>query len=172
MLRARAKRESRELDATTRLQSLPLRTSRVARRTTLLLVRLRYHIITRHGEQEKPLLAEDCQVLAFAGAPQNAEWLDRDTAEALLDAAPEANITPEQAVDFVRRVIEGFAALQPYLDQAAIRRGEELLEAHRRVRTASQIKGISYRVEAQLPPDVLAKVQALPQVQSARVLKF
>jgi hypothetical protein len=31
-----------------------VRTSRVARRTTLLLVRLRYHIITRHGEQEKP----------------------------------------------------------------------------------------------------------------------
>ena len=78
---------------------------------TLLLVRFRYHIITRHGEQEKPLLAEDCQVLAFAGAPQNAEWLDSDTAEALLDATPDANITPEQAADFVRRVIEGFAAL-------------------------------------------------------------
>ena len=31
-----------------------VRTSRVARRTTLLLVRFRYHIITRHGEQEKP----------------------------------------------------------------------------------------------------------------------
>ena len=51
-------------------------------------------------------------MLAFAGAPQNAEWLDSDTAEALLDAAPDANITPEQAADFVRRVIDGFAALQ------------------------------------------------------------
>ena len=56
------------------------------------------------------------------------------------------------------------AALQPYLDQAAIRRGEELLEAHRRVRTASQIKGISYRVEAQLPPDVLGIYVYLPKV--------
>jgi hypothetical protein len=141
-----------------------VRTSRVARRTTLLLVRLRYHIITRHGEQEKPLLAEDCQVLAFAGAPQNAEWLYSDTAEALLDATPDANITPEQAADFVRRVIDGFATLQPYLDQAAIKRGEALLEAHRRVRTASQLKGISYRVEAQLPPDVLGIYVYLPKV--------
>ena len=79
-------------------------------------------------------------------------------------ATPDANITPEQAADFVRRVIEGFAALQPYLDQAAVKRGEELLEAHRRVRTASQIKGISYRIEAQLPPDVLGIYVYLPKI--------
>ena len=35
---------------------------------------------------------------------------------------------------------------------------------HRRVRTASQIKGISYRVEAQLPPDMLGIYVYLPKV--------
>lgn len=139
-----------------------VRTSRVQRRTTLLLVRFRYHILIRRDEHETPLLAEDCQVLAFAGAPQSATWLDDDTAEALLDVTPEANITPQQASDFVRRVIDGFAALQPHLEQAAIARGNALLEAHRRVRTASRMHGVSYRVEAQLPPDVLGIYVYLP----------
>lgn len=125
----------------------------------MLLVRFRYHIITRQrvGDtlQEFPLLAEDCEVLAFAGAPQQAHWLDPKEVETLLQAQPEANIHPDQATHFLRRVIENFAYLHPALDQEAIRRGEELLEAHRRVRIASRAKGISYRVEPQLPPDVL-----------------
>ena len=59
----------------------------------LLLVRFRYHIITRKGDdRDIALLAEDCQILAFAGSPQNAEWLDDDQAGALLDADPEANV--------------------------------------------------------------------------------
>lgn len=141
-----------------------IRTSRVNRRTTLLLVRFRYHIITKRGETEKPLLAEDCQVLAFAGSPQNAEWLDTEAAESLLAAEPEANITPEQQTEFIRRVVDGFEALRPHLDQAAEKRGAELLEAHRRVRIASHAKGVSHRVEAQLPPDVLGIFVYLPTV--------
>lgn len=45
-----------------------IRTQAVARRTTVLLLRCRYHIITRHGGREKPLLAEDCLTVAFEGA--------------------------------------------------------------------------------------------------------
>ncbi len=140
-----------------------IRTGRINRRTTLLLVRFRYHIITRLGDVETPLLAEDCQLLAFAGAPQNAEWLDAETAEALLAAEPDANIAPEQQTDFIRKVIDGFDALRPRLDQVAEDRGKELLEAHRRVRVASQAKGVSHRVEAQLPPDVLGIFVYLPK---------
>lgn len=139
-----------------------IRTSRVKRRSTLLLVRFRYHIITRRGETERPLLAEDCQMLAFAGSPQNAEWLDTETAESLLVAEPEANITPEQQTEFIRKVVEGFDWLRPRLDQVAKQRGEELLEAHSRVRIASRAKDVSHRVEAQLPPDVLGIFVYLP----------
>ena len=70
-----------------------IRTGAVSRRVTLLLARFRYHIVTTQGERqgkpllEKPLLAEDCHLLAFTGSPQNAEWLDRETAEQLLRAA-------------------------------------------------------------------------------------
>jgi hypothetical protein len=139
-----------------------IRTSQVARCTTVLLVRLRFHIVTKQGGQERLLLAEDCQVLAFAGSPQNAEWLSSDKAEALLQARPEANVTPNQAAHFLRSMLDGFDALQPCLEQSARERGAELLEALRRVRTASRAKGISHRVEPQLPPDVLGSYVFLP----------
>ncbi|MFI5458111.1 MAG: helicase-related protein [Isosphaerales bacterium] len=142
-----------------------IRTGRVQRRTTLLLVRFRYHIITRKGDDETPLLAEDCQLLAFAGSPQNAEWLDDDQAVALLDADPEANVPSEQAVDFVRKVVEGYDLISPHLNDVAKRRGEELLKAHRRVRQASRVKGVSQRVEPKLPPDVLGIYVFLPRLR-------
>ncbi len=150
-----------------------IRTRAVERRTTALLVRFRYHLLTskipvrgRRGEEKKPLLAEDCRVLAFAGSPQNAEWLDEELAEALLQATPDANIAPEQAADFLRKVIEGFEYLRPQLDEAAHQRGAELLDAHQRVREASRLKGVRYRVEPQMPPDVLGFYIYLPAARS------
>jgi hypothetical protein len=141
-----------------------IRTGAVGKRTTLLLLRLRYHIVAVDKGGERPLLAEDTLALAFAGSPQNAEWLDPATAEALLLAQPEANISPEQAGDFVRKVEEGFDHLRPALEQAARQRGEELLEAHQRVRRASKVRDIRHRVEPQLPPDVLGIYVYLPKV--------
>jgi superfamily II DNA or RNA helicase len=141
-----------------------IRTSAVTRRTTALLVRLRFHVVTRIADQERPLLAEDAQLVAFAGSPQNAEWLPSDKAEALLSAQPEANVTPDQATDFVRKVIDGFAHLRPHLERFAQERGAELLDAHRRVRIESRTKGVSHRVEPQLPPDVLGIYVYLPKI--------
>ena len=43
-------------------------------------------------------------------------------------------------------------------------RGEDLLNAHRRVRAAAQIRGVRYRVEPQLPVDVLGVYMYLPKV--------
>ena len=109
-----------------------IRTSRVQKRTTLLLVRLRYHIITRRGRGDKvsesPLLAEDCQLIAFTGSPQNAEWLDNKIAEELLLAEPEANIQPDQATHFLRQMLDGFDAIRPHLDGVAQQRGDKLLD--------------------------------------------
>jgi hypothetical protein len=141
-----------------------IRTTAVTRRTTLLLVRLRYDIVTRRGAEEHSQLAEECRLLAFAGAPTSPEWLENAVAEALLNAEPDTNIHPEQASTFVRRVVEGFEALQPHLDTEARHRAEALLDAHRRVRTAARMQGVSYRVEPQLPPDVLGIFVYLPTI--------
>jgi superfamily II DNA or RNA helicase len=142
-----------------------IRTGKVERRTTLLLVRFRYHILTQTVDGgESALLAEDCQTLAFAGSPQNAEWLDDAAADGLPNAEPESNVSPEQAADFVRRVVDGYELLRPRLEEVARRRGQELLDAHRRVRQATRQRGIRQRVEPTLPPDVLGVYVYLPKL--------
>jgi len=141
-----------------------IRTTKVSKRTTVLLVRFRYHIITARGGTQRALLAEDCQTLAFAGAPQEAAWLDTEAVEKLLTAEPEANVLPDQAREFLQRVIDGFEFLTEHLNQVARQRGGELLDAHRRVRTASRLAGVSYSVVPHLPPDVLGIYIYLPKV--------
>jgi len=60
-----------------------IRTSAVSQRTTLLLLRLRFHITDSVG-RAGALLAEESQLVAFRGAPSAAEWLGGDEVEALL----------------------------------------------------------------------------------------
>jgi hypothetical protein len=140
-----------------------LRTRAVTTRTTLLLLRLRHHIAaTRSGKPPHELLAEECLVVGFQGAPDAAFWLPPADAEALLHAEPAGNLAPQQATTFVRQVVEGMSHLRAYLDQLAVGRAEELLDAHRRVRTASQIAGARYDVRPQLPVDVLGVYVLLP----------
>lgn len=138
------------------------RTDAVDRRTTVLLLRFRYHIITRREGLERPLLAEDCQLAAFEGPAQGAQWLDNGLAERLLHATPKANVLPDQAINFLTTLLEDFDAVRPRLVELAHQRGKELLECHQRVRDVSRVKGVSYRVEPQLPPDVLGVYVYLP----------
>lgn len=139
-----------------------IRTAAVATRTTLLLVRFRFDITTSRSSAEHSQLAEECRLMAFAGAPENAEWLDTEQAEALLDAEPAANILSEQKSEFVARVVQGFDALRPHIEETARSRGEELLDAHKRVRSAARMRGMGYTVESKLPPDILGVYVFLP----------
>jgi superfamily II DNA or RNA helicase len=142
-----------------------IRTKAVDKRTTLLLVRFRYHILKEQkGGESKPLLAEECRVVAFTGSPQNAEWLNGEEAERLVYASPDANVNPDQARDFVQKVVDGFDSLRSYLNETAKQLGEQLLKAHQRVRLASRQKGVQTHVEPNLPPDVLGIYVYLPKV--------
>ncbi|HLO14669.1 MAG TPA: helicase-related protein, partial [Anaerolineales bacterium] len=142
-----------------------IRTKAVEKRTTVLLLRFRYHIIKeKKGEENKPLLAEECGLMAFTGSPQNAEWLSKEEAQKLLQAAPDANVNPDQAREFVQKVIDGFDSLRPHLDETAKQLGEQLLDAHQRIRIASRQKGSHTHVEPNLPSDVLGIYIHLPKV--------
>jgi hypothetical protein len=143
-----------------------VRTRFVEKRTTTLLVRFRYHILVRRGDEEKALLAEDCRILAYAGSPLSVEWLTQERAEALLLAEVGANIEPEQARDFARRAVEGLEYINQHLEEEGKRRGEELLDAHQRVRNAARMRGVQYRIQPQLPPDVLGVYVYLPMAQA------
>ncbi len=140
-----------------------VRTAAVTTRTTVLLCRFRFHVIAARGGVERPILAEEARALAYQGAPDEAVWLDPQRAEELLDARAGANIAPEQARGFLRRAIEGLGNVSAHLDAQAEVLAEELLVAHRRVREAAGARsGVRYRVEAQLPPDVLGVYVYLP----------
>jgi len=45
-----------------------------------------------------------------------------------------------------------------------MQRGEELLEAHQRVRLATKTRNVRYRVEPQLPSDILGLYIFLPAI--------
>lgn len=138
-----------------------IRTNAVGKRTTLLLLRLRHHVHVGRGE---PLLAEEIATAAFAGAPDQAEWLQDEAAAALLDARPSANIAPEQASEFVRRVVDGYAHLQEHLEALANTRANAVAAAHGRVQAAAR------RISAtpQLPIDVLGIYVLLPTPPGGR----
>jgi superfamily II DNA or RNA helicase len=138
----------------------------VSTRSTLLLARLRFDVVTRAGDDERRQIAEETRLLAFEGAPERAVWLDEDAATTLLDATPDGNVTREQAVDLVRSTINTLGALDHHLAELATMRGEALLDAHRRVRRGTEGGRRSYSVEPQLPMDVLGVYVLLPVVDA------
>lgn len=140
-----------------------IRTSVVTTRTTVLLLRLRFHIIKTIGGIDHPLLAEESMLIGFTGSPEKPVWLDDEAVEKLLEVMPDGNVDTDQARHFVERVIEGYGDLEGKLESVAAERGNELLESHKRVRTASRIKGVTFRVEPKLPVDVLGVYVYLPK---------
>jgi superfamily II DNA or RNA helicase len=138
-----------------------VRTRAVDRRTTLLLVRLRYHVDTRNDGRARALLAEDALVLAFTGSPEAPRWLASADAEALIGAVPDANIPPELAVRQAGAAIDRLQELRPALETVARDRADRLLDAHRRVREAARAKG-TVTVSPQLPVDVVGVYVLLP----------
>ncbi len=132
-----------------------VKTDAVTIRTTLLLLRFRYHIVdTRSG---KPMLAEECVPMAFEGRPEKETWLDEAAAEKLLTVIPSGNVLPEQIERSLNIVVDGVEALQPKLNDIADERAAALQESHNRVR-----RGRKATVTPQLPADILGFYVYLP----------
>jgi hypothetical protein len=141
-----------------------VRTSAVPSRTTLLLVRFRFHLDLPGGDGVRQVVAEDARMLAFRGAPSAAEWLADVEVDTLLSVQPEANVPADQAAHLMTRLLDGLPELTGHLDDTADRLAAELLDSHRRVREGARarLKGLS--VTAQKPADILGIYQFLPVV--------
>ncbi len=139
-----------------------IRTRAVETRTTLLVLRVRFHLdVTRRGVTT-PLLAEECLTVAFRGAMETPTWLDDEEATGLLRAEPAGNVLPEQRTRWLARALEGWPALHPAIALVAEARAEALLAAHRRVRDAAGLQGVRYIVRPQLPADLLGLYIFMP----------
>lgn len=138
------------------------RTRAVSRRTTLMLVRFRFHLDLPGREGTRSLVTEDARFLAFGGAPDQATWLEPGAVDDLLMASPDANVAPDLAAQLTERVVVGLRALATAVDAEGDRLAAELLDAHRRVRSAAGAARRGLHVAAQRPADILGLYVWLP----------
>ncbi|SCK47815.1 SNF2 family N-terminal domain-containing protein [Streptomyces sp. WMMB 714] len=137
-------------------------TDAVSTRTTLLLVRFRFHLTLPSRSGEKQLVAEDARLLAFQGSPKNAVWLPQEEAAALLDASASENTDPYYGERTMTRILGQLPDVSGHLETYGDELAAELDASHRRVRAASGeiVRGLS--VAVQKPADVLGTYVYLP----------
>lgn len=146
-----------------------IRTASVQKRTTLLLIRYRFHLTQAFKEKTHRSLVEDSQVLAFTGSPENPQWLSDAEANALLNAMPSHNVLPQQAQAQIERILDSFHLLSQSLNSFAQNRSAELLDSHLRVRDAALLRrSLKPDIKPELPPDVLGIYVYLPSGEIVR----
>ncbi|MBF0140165.1 MAG: DEAD/DEAH box helicase [Magnetococcales bacterium] len=140
----------------------------VKTRTTVFLLRLRSQLIIerRTGNSyvhEKTLLSEECLAVAVEGSGTPRIVPERD-ALSLMQLEPARNMEPGQQVQMIETAKLGVEKLQLDFSRIARLRADELLLDHRRVREASDARGIRYDVKACLPVDVIGIYVLAPVV--------
>jgi hypothetical protein len=137
-------------------------TAAVAARTTLLVVRFRYHL--RIGATDgETLLAEEIVPVACTGSADAPTWLASDSGEQLLAARPERNLVPTAIDQQLALVLPALPKLQITLEAVAEQRAMLQLEAHERVREAARVKG-RVAIAPVLPVDILGAYVLLPRL--------
>jgi len=144
-----------------------IRTNAVSKRTTLLVLRFRFHMELPGSSESRSLVTEDARLVAFEGAPAAAQWLTTEQAEQLLSAEPTGNIAADQAEETLQRILDNLDALTPYLDDIAHQAEADLLDAHRRVRSGAGVARRGLDVRAETPADVVGVYVLLPATGSA-----
>ncbi|MHB8290193.1 MAG: helicase-related protein, partial [Acidimicrobiales bacterium] len=139
-----------------------IRTTAVARLTTLLVVRYRFDLTYMREHQSRQLLVEDADLLGFSGLAGAPVWLEADEVQALLDASASSNIAPEQARDFAQACLQAAGSWQDHLNETANQRAAELLVSHQRVRASIGQESRSFHVTPYLPPDILGVYLYVP----------
>ena len=134
-------------------------TSEVDVRTTLLIVRFRYHL-TRGGKAGEPMLGEEILPLACTGSAGALRWLTPERSEQLLAATPAGNLLPTAIQQQLDLLLPTLPDLQDALNPIANDRAKAQLEAHQRVREASR----NASIKPVLPVDILGAFLFLPKL--------
>ena len=138
-----------------------MRTASVSQRTTLLVVRFRFHL-TLPGKRE--LVVEDARSFAFTGTPAEAIWLTPQAVAQFDNATAAGNIPADQAISMFERTVAGLGAVCDHLEAEANRLAIELADAHGRVRAAAKNSVSGIAAKAELPVDILGAYLYMPVV--------
>ena len=142
-------------------------TREIKTRTVLYLLRLRSQLqVEQRGADGryaplKSLLAEECLGVAVEGA--NApERLTEDDALSLLSLEPGRNMEDGQKTRLIGQTLDSIHALESTFERIARERAQELLADHRRIREASEARGLRYNVIPALPVDKIGVYVFMP----------
>ena len=144
-------------------------TSGVEIRTVLYLLRLRCLIQVERRERDgsyslsKSLLAEECLGLAVRGM-ETPELLTDDDALSLLSLKASRNMPKGQKSHFLRQALNASQKLEATFERFAHEKAQQLLADHRRIREASDTRGLRYDVKPALPIDKIGIYVFLPVV--------
>jgi superfamily II DNA or RNA helicase len=139
------------------------RTTGVDQRTTVLLVRFRFHLDLPGRSGTRQTVTEDARFLAFRGAPSDAVWLPSEEVDGLLGLKPDGgNLAADQAAMHVDRITSALHHLTGHLDSAADDLASDLLATHRRVRSGAGAVRRGLAVTAQKPADILGLYLWIP----------
>ena len=136
-------------------------------RTVLWLLRLRSQIQVERRASDgryapfKSLLAEECLAIAVRGS-DTAELLTDEEALSLLSLEPGRNMPDGQKSHFIGQALEALPAMEDSFDRLAHDRAARLLADHRRIREASDARGLRYTVVPSLPVDKIGVYVFLP----------
>ena len=92
-----------------------IRTTTVSTRTTLLIIRYRFHLQLPSRSGTRELVAEDVATLAFEGSPAKPHWLSPESVTPLLHARPSGNVPGPQASQFLTRALDGLPDIAKHL---------------------------------------------------------
>ncbi|HJZ48672.1 MAG TPA: helicase-related protein [Roseiflexaceae bacterium] len=136
-----------------------VRTAAVARRTVLLLLRVR--MLIESPRQAAQTLAEELVVVGYTRGGGVVQWLDEPAAlELLATAQPSANVTRDERSLGVQSALDQLGGMGDALNDIAQQRAARLRESHQRVRGATT--GGKVTVTPRTPPDVLGVYVLLP----------
>ncbi len=142
-------------------------TSGIKTRTVLYLLRLRSQLLVERRNADgrysrfKSLLAEECLGLAVRGG-NPAEVLTEDDALSLLSLEPARNMPDSQKSHLIRRALNELRDMEDTFERIAKEQAQHLLDDHRRIRDASEAKGLRYNVVPALPVDKVGVYVFMP----------
>lgn len=144
-------------------------TKGVGTRTVLYLLRLRSQLLVEQRGSDgryaplKSLLAEECLGVALRGGSSPELLTDAD-ALSLLSLEPGRNMEDGQKSLLIKQTLNSIKDLEPTFEGIARKRARQLLADHRRIREASDAKGLRYKVIPALPVDKIGIYIFMPMV--------